>query len=111
MLLVIATFVDNDPLLNPPGETWGRQVSAADNGDTVAIVTDSPGERSLMNASESVNWRLQARHPGAVVVGLWPDDAPPIGPCRRSSGDGGGTPVPREQWVAWGIPLLDELSR
>ncbi len=103
MLPVVATLIDDDPLINPPGESWGLRVWDADNGETVAIVTDVPAGRSLMNASERVYQQVHARFPGAVVVERWSDQGPPFGPYRRSDGHGGSAPVPPEQWEIWGI--------
>jgi hypothetical protein len=63
----MATQRDSDPLIHTRhGEVRSLQAIDADDGSTVVIVTDTPGGRSLMNASESVFDEVQTRSPGAV---------------------------------------------
>jgi len=85
----MATQRDSDPLIHTRhGEVRSLQAIDADDGSTVVIVTDTPGGRSLMNASESVFDEVQTRFPGARVVEHWPED-PNFGPFRERDGKGG----------------------
>jgi len=65
----MATSRDDDPLIHTRRrEVRSLQTWDADDGSTVVIVTDTPGGRSLLSASEDVFDEVQTRLPCADVV-------------------------------------------
>lgn len=103
----VAKLVSSEPLIGPgPTEVRSLEVWQADDGSTVALVTEVRGERSLMNANASGRLvrEIQALHPGARVIEYWPGEGDWFGPYREADDGGGSRKIDSSALRDLGIP-------